>query len=221
MANYQIITDSACDLPRAMLQQLDVQTVALHVLFKGVNMEDSVDVGLKEIYAGLREGEKTSTSAVNPEGWADAIRPALENGQDALVLAFSSGLSTTYQSAVIAAEELMEAFPGRTVRVVDTLCAALGQGLLVWYACKQRDAGLSLEELTAWYRRSGLPLKRFFNTSGKLYSELALKDKLPAMSEAEQLALLASNGMLVKRPLVVKGNVVLTGFKEAEWEKLL
>ena len=150
MANYKIITDSACDLPRAMLQQLDVQTVALHVLFKGVNMEDSVDVGLKEIYAGLREGEKTSTSAVNPEGWADAIRPALENGQDALVLAFSSGLSTTYQSAVIAAEELMEAFPGRTVRVVDTLCAALGQGLLVWYACKQRDAGSSLEELTAW-----------------------------------------------------------------------
>ena len=78
------------------------------------------------------------------------------------------------------------------------------------------------EELKEWYHRSGLPLKRFFNTSGMLYKEMQLKDKLPNMSEDEQLKLLATNGMLVKRPLVVKENLVLTGFKEAEWtEKLL
>lgn len=77
-------------------------------------------------------------------------------------------------------------------------------------------------ELTAWYQRSGLPLKRFFNTSGNLYKELGLKDKLPAMSEEEQLALLATDGMLVKRPLAVGEDFVLVGFKEAEWaEKLL
>ena len=76
------------------------------------------------------------------------------------------------------------------------------------------------DELSAWYQRSGLPLKKFFNTSGNLYKEMHLKDKLPQMSEEEQLSLLATNGMLVKRPLVVGKDFVLTGFKEAEWEQL-
>lgn len=78
------------------------------------------------------------------------------------------------------------------------------------------------EELKKWYEKSGLPLKRFFNTSGMLYKEMKLKDKLPDMSEDEQLQLLATNGMLVKRPLVVAEGFVLTGFKEKEWtEKML
>lgn len=75
----------------------------------------------------------------------------------------------------------------------------------------------SYEDLKDWYSRSGLPLKKFFNTSGLLYKDMKLKDKLPAMSEDEQLKLLASNGMLVKRPVVVDGDTVLLGFKEAEW----
>ena len=80
----------------------------------------------------------------------------------------------------------------------------------------------SYEELKAWYEKSGLPLKKFFNTSGLIYKEMKLKDKLPTMSEEEQLQLLATNGMLVKRPLVVGEDYVLTGFKEAEWnEKML
>ena len=79
----------------------------------------------------------------------------------------------------------------------------------------------SYEDLKDWYSRSGLPLKKFFNTSGLLYKDMKLKDKLPAMSEDEQLKLLATNGMLVKRPVVVDGDIVLLGFKEAEWvEKL-
>lgn len=80
----------------------------------------------------------------------------------------------------------------------------------------------SYEELKEWHAKSGLPLKRFFNTSGMLYKEMKLKDKLPDMSEDEQLRLLATNGMLVKRPLIVNGESVLTGFKEAEWiEKIV
>lgn len=79
----------------------------------------------------------------------------------------------------------------------------------------------SYEELKEWYAESGLLLKKFFNTSGMLYKEMRLKDKLPTMSEEEQLKLLATNGMLVKRPLIVNGNIILTGFKEAEWEKAL
>ena len=77
------------------------------------------------------------------------------------------------------------------------------------------------EELREWHRKSGLPLKRFFNTSGLLYKSLSLKDKLPAMSEDEQFALLSSDGMLVKRPMLISGDMVLVGFKEAEWAAAL
>ena len=77
------------------------------------------------------------------------------------------------------------------------------------------------EELTLWFKRSGLPLKKFFNTSGLLYKSLNLKEKLSAMTDEEQLRLLSSDGMLVKRPILVQGDKILTGFKEAEWEKLL
>lgn len=79
----------------------------------------------------------------------------------------------------------------------------------------------SYDELKAWYEMSGLPLKRFFNTSGLLYKSMGLKDKLPSMSEDEQLRLLATDGMLVKRPIIVSDDIVLTGFKEAEWQCLL
>lgn len=84
-----------------------------------------------------------------------------------------------------------------------------------------KDDNPSYEELKQWYRSSGLPLKKFFNTSGLKYKELGLKDKLPAMSEEEQLRLLATDGMLVKRPLVITEAKILTGFREKEWETLL
>ncbi len=77
------------------------------------------------------------------------------------------------------------------------------------------------DELKEWYGQSGLPLKKFFNTSGVLYKEMQLKDKLPSMSEEEMLKLLATDGKLVKRPVIVKGDMVLVGFKEAEWEEKL
>ena len=84
-----------------------------------------------------------------------------------------------------------------------------------------KEENPSYEELKLWYERSGLPLKRFFNTSGLLYKSLNLKDRLPSMTEEEQLRLLATDGMLVKRPLVVLPDAVLTGFREADWEKTL
>ena len=84
-----------------------------------------------------------------------------------------------------------------------------------------KEQNPSYEELTEWYKKSGLPLKRFFNTSGLLYKSMELKDKLPDMSEEEQLRLLASDGMLVKRPIAVTGDTVLVGFKEAEWAEKL
>lgn len=84
-----------------------------------------------------------------------------------------------------------------------------------------KDENPTEQELSEWYKASGLPLKKFFNTSGLLYKELKLKDKLPDMSEDEQISLLATDGMLVKRPLLIGDGFVLVGFKETEWEKAL
>ena len=84
-----------------------------------------------------------------------------------------------------------------------------------------KEENPTAEELSLWQEKSGLELKKFFNTSGLVYKDLGLKDKLPTMPREEQLALLASNGMLVKRPIVVTGDAVLVGFKEKDWEKLL
>ena len=170
MSTYKIITDSACDLPKEMLAQLDVTTTSLSVLFKGENRTDTVeDRKIKEVYDGLRAGETATTSAANPEGWNQAIEPVLKDGFDALVLGFSSGLSTTYQSAVIAAEELKEKYPQRKIIVIDTLCAALGQGLLVWHACRKRGEGLSLEELAAWVEENKFHLCHWFTVNDLMY----------------------------------------------------
>lgn len=162
MTNYKIITDSGCDLPAQMLAELGVNRIPLTVNFRGQSLEDSVDTGIKEIYAGLREGENASTSAVNPDGWSSVIEPVLQQEQDVLVLAFSSGLSTTYQSAVIAANELKEKYPQRKINVVDSLAASLGQGLLLWYMCQKQSAGMSLEELTAWTEEYKFKLAHWF-----------------------------------------------------------
>ena len=169
MNNYQIITDSGSDLPEALLNQLDVRRVSLTVNFKGETLNDSVDAGIKELYDGLRTGHTATTSAVNPDRWASAMKETLEEGKDALVIAFSSGLSTTYQSAVIAAEELRETYPQRKILVVDSLCASLGQGLLVYYACAKRDEGMDIESLAAWLEENRLHLCHWFTVNDLMY----------------------------------------------------
>ena len=150
MSTYKIITDSCCDLSVDKLKALDVTAVSLSLMFRGAERLDAVTDEIKEVYDAMRAGENATTSAANPEGWANVIEPVLAEGKDALVITFSSGLSTTYQSAVIAAEDLKEKYPDRKIRVVDSLCASLGQGLLVWYACDKRDEGMDLDTLAAW-----------------------------------------------------------------------
>ena len=151
MATYKIITDSCADFTDSQYSALDVTYTPLSVLFKGeLHKNFSEDADVKMLYDGIRDGEMPTTSAANPENWAEVMRPILDEGKDVLCLAFSSGLSTTYQSAVIAAEDLKESYPDRKIIVIDTLCAALGQGMLVWYACRKRDEGMGLEELAAW-----------------------------------------------------------------------
>ena len=155
--SYQIVTDSCCDFTDAQYKELGVSYAPLTVMYKGESHSNfSDEASVKAFYDELRGGVMASTSAVNPDGWVSIMEPALEKGEDVLALAFSSGLSTTYQSAVIAAKELREKYPQRTINVVDTLCAAHGQGLLVWYACKHRDEGMTIGELTAWVEENKL-----------------------------------------------------------------
>ena len=169
MSDYKIITDSGCDLPQQMLSSLDVQTVPLIVNFRGNALEDSVDEGIKDMYAGLRAGEAATTSAVNPDRWGQLMDSVLAEGKDVLVITFSSGLSTTSQSAFIAADELKEKYPDRKIIVVDSLAASLGQGLLVWYACKKKEEGLSIEELAAWVEKNRLHLCHWFTVDDLMY----------------------------------------------------
>lgn len=98
----------------------------------------------------LREGQTATTAAVNVEQYLQAMEPQLQAGRDVLVLAFSSGLSATYNSSAIAAEELREKYPERKIYTVDTLCASLGQGLLVWLAAKERAKGKTIDEVRDW-----------------------------------------------------------------------
>ena len=169
MSAYKIITDSGCDLPNTMLQELDLIAIPLTLNFRGESRPDSVDDHIQELYQGLRDGETATTSAVNPQQWESTIEPVLAAGQDALVIPFSSGLSTTYQSAVIAAGELEEKYPDRKIRVVDSLSASLGQGLLVWYACKMRDSGMELDQLADWVTDNRLTLAHWFTVDDLMY----------------------------------------------------
>ena len=169
MTNYQIITDSGADLPTDLLSSLDVKLASLSLLFRGQVLADSVTDETKTFYQAMRDGESATTSAINPDGWAAVMEPVLKEGKDILVIAFSSGLSTTYQSAVIAADELREQYPQRTIRVVDSLCASLGQGLLVWYACQKRDAGMSLNELADWVETRKWNLSHWFTVDDLRY----------------------------------------------------
>ena len=166
---YEILTDSACDLSAQLREQWNVKMVSLTLRFRDAERSDSVDESIQEIYEGLRHGEVATTAAVNPDGWAGGIEPVLASGKDVLVLAFSSGLSTTYQSAVIAARELQEAYPQRRIRVVDTLCASLGQGLLVYYACQKRDEGMELDALADWAEEEKTHLCHWFTVNDLMY----------------------------------------------------
>ena len=157
MPNYKIITDSCCDFTKAQFQQLDVSYASLHLNYKGDSVPSfTEEAELHAFYDTVRGGEMPTTAAVNPDQWSDVMDPILAAGQDVLALGFSSGLSTTYQSAVIAAEDMKEKYPDRKIIVIDTLCAALGQGLLVWYAAKKREEGLTIEELAAWVEENKL-----------------------------------------------------------------
>ena len=165
MCDFVIMTDSCCDLPAQLADKLDISILPLSVLigeesFK--NYPDGREIGFKEFYDRIRGGAMPTTSAVSVGDFEDAMRPILAEGRDILCLGFSSGLSTTYQSACIAAEGLKEEFPEADIRVVDTLAASLGQGMLVYLCAQQKQAGKSLEEVWKYAEETKLHIAHWF-----------------------------------------------------------
>ena len=172
MNEYVILTDSSADLSAQMAAELEVEVLPLSFTMEDktyYNWPDNRDIDPADFYARLRGGAMAITAAVNVADYTEAIEPFLKEGKDVLVLAFSSGLSATCNSAKIAAGELMEQYPGRTVAVVDTLCASLGQGLLVWYAARLRQQGKSLEEVQAWTEEHKLNLCHWFTVDDLMF----------------------------------------------------
>jgi len=168
MDTYRIITDSSCDLTQEMADELGLEVAPLSVNYKGqeyANYLDGRSLDTREFYQGLREGEMTSTTAANPNLWKATAEPILKAGLDVLILAFSSGLSTTCNAACMAAEELKEQYPGRKIYVVDTLCASLGQGLLCWLVAKQKENGATLEEARDYAENNKLHLCHWFTVN--------------------------------------------------------
>ena len=151
MNEFQIFTDSCCDLIAAQTAAMNVVCIPLSVVCDGTATDDyTTSEERKAFFNSIRAGKMPSTSAVNPDRWMAAFKAALEAGKDVLAICFAAALSATYQSAVIAAEELKDEYPGRKILICDTASASAGQGLLVTRACAMRDAGQSIDEVFAW-----------------------------------------------------------------------
>ena len=157
-----ILTDSGTDFTKEMVEELDVKLLDLWVTRENEEPVPNSSLDLPEFYAFLREKKSASTAAVNIDSFLEIMTPFLEEGKDILYLGFSSGLSSTYASGKLAADELMEKYPDRKIYAVDTLAASLGQGLLVYLAAKRRLAGESIESVRDFVENNKLNLCHWF-----------------------------------------------------------
>ena len=165
MSEYVIVTDSSCDMTADMVSEVGIQVLPLSFTIKGQDLKnypDNRDMDPKQFYDLQREGEMATTAAVNLSQYEEFLTPILESGKDVLLLAFSSGLSATYQTSRLAVEELQEKFPDRKIFTVDTLSASLGQGLLIWHAAQKKKEGMAIEELRDWVETHKLNMCHWF-----------------------------------------------------------
>ena len=150
MSPYVIVTDSSCDLPQSLVAQYGLEVVQLAVTLDGGEPTFNDELDIKDFYAQLRDKKRATTSAANPDAFLSVFEKHMAAGTDVLYLGFSSGLSGTCNAGFIAARELAAKYPERKCVVVDTLCASLGQGLLVVLAAKKKEAGATLDEVRAY-----------------------------------------------------------------------
>lgn len=161
MNEYVIFTDSSCDLPAAVAESMGVRVLPLEVNMEGdIKLNDEIDI--KEFYSYLRNKHGATTSAVNMDRFIEAFEPYVKEGKDLLYIGFSSGLSATFMAGKNAAEELSEKYPERKILAVDSLCASLGQGLLVKLAVDKKNEGASIEELVAYLEEEKWHLAHWF-----------------------------------------------------------
>ena len=158
MRDFIVTVNSTVDLPYEWLQERNIPIVPLSYSMDGATYEDYSKESLtsKKFFENLRAGIMATTSQVNPEGAKDILEPFVKEGKDILHLAFSSGLSGTYNSMRIAAEELREEYPESKIIVIDTLCACMGEGLLLYYTLKKKEEGLNIEEVAEWVEENKL-----------------------------------------------------------------
>ena len=147
MVSFEIYTDSCCDLPKELVEKYDLQVMQLEVTVDNNAPVLNRDIESKVFYDQLRAGANAKTNAVTPGFFEEHMRKSLEAGKDIIFLGFSSSMSVTYNNGVMVMSELQEEFPERKLMHIDTLCASVGQGLLVHYAAELRDAGASIDEV--------------------------------------------------------------------------
>ena len=163
--SYVVMTDSSADLSAELVEKLGLDVIPLSVNVgekSFMNYPDEREIGSHEFYEMLRGGANAKTSAVNVDTFVNAMSVHLKQGKDVLYLGFSSGLSSTYNAGAIAAEELRAAYPDRKILTVDTLCASLGQGLLVYLTVQKVLAGATIEEAAAFAEENRLHLCHWF-----------------------------------------------------------
>ena len=172
MPDFVIMTDSSCDLPAALAEKMELTVLPLYVDVDGqkyVNYLDEREIAFSEIYAKLRTKCPAKTSAVNVNDFMGPMEAALSSGRDVLYIGFSSGLSSTYDAGVMAAKEMAERFPERKIFTVDSLCASLGQGLMVYLAWQQKQQGRTIEEVRDYVEDNKLHLCHWFTIDDLMF----------------------------------------------------
>ncbi|RHR29591.1 DegV family protein [Clostridium sp. AF19-22AC] len=156
MREFVVTVNSTVDLPREWVEERNVPVIPLKYTIDGETYTDMYGLTGKEFFAKLREGKMSVTSQVNPDEAKEALEPILREGKDILHLGFSSGLSGTYNSMRIAGEELAEEYPDAKIIIIDTLCACMGEGLLLYKVLQMKDAGKGIDEIAQWVEENKL-----------------------------------------------------------------
>lgn len=169
MKDYVIVTDSSCDLPREIVDEWGVKTLSLEVTIDGVGTFKNHEIDPKEFYEYMRNKHMAKTSAANMDRFSELFEEIVKEGKDVLYIGFSSGLSATYMAGKNAAEEIMEKYPDSKILTVDSLCASLGQGLLVRYAVDKKNEGADIDTLAAYVEELVPRMAHWFTVDDLVY----------------------------------------------------
>ena len=165
MRDYVIITDSTTDLTQELINELNITVIPMEFNIEGksyLNYSDERDISYKEFYDILRSGKSSTTSLINTATFTDLFEPILQDGKDILYIAFSSGLSGTYNSSCIAAQMLSEKYTDSKIYTVDSLSASMGEGLLVYHAANKKKEGMNIDDLKDWVEKNKHNLCHWF-----------------------------------------------------------